>query len=192
MALSSNLERLGYGSPDGCVATGLHRQVIQSVGATRTLLPEESGALCLFDAATGVTFTLPAAAEGMQFDFAFSVSRTSTNAYKVITASGDFLLGAYMAGDPAIATSGDIFTGDGSTHVAITLDADANNAPYVGTISMPQTTAGSSVTHRKSFSMAPVFGGSLPKKYVLVFQNQTGASLPASGHSFEYAEVYYN
>ena len=124
MALSSNLERLGYGSPDGCVATGLHRQVIQSVGATRALLPEESGALCLFDVATGVVYTLPAAAEGMQFDFAFSVSRTSTNAYKVITASGDFLLGAYMAGDPAIATSGDIFTGDGSTHVAITLDAD--------------------------------------------------------------------
>ena len=78
------------------------------------------------------------------------------------------------------------------TDKAITLDADANNATYVGTISMPQTTAGSSVTHRKSFSMSPVFGGSLPKKYVLVFQNQTGATLPASGHSFEYAEVYYN
>ena len=124
MALSSNLERLGYGSPDGCVATGLHRQVIQSVGATRTLLPEESGSLCLFDVATGVVYTLPAAAEGMQFDFAFTVSRTSTNAYKVITASGDFLIGAYFGVDPTFANSGDVFTGDGSTHVALTFDAD--------------------------------------------------------------------
>lgn len=134
MALSANLERLGYGSPDGCVATGLHRQVIQSVGATRTLLAEESGALCLFDVATGVVYTLPSAAEGMQFDFVFTVSRTSTNAYKIITATGDFLLGAYMAGDPTIATSGDVFTADGSTHVALTLDADTEGGVIGGKI----------------------------------------------------------
>lgn len=134
MALSANLERLGYGSPDGCVATGLHRQVIQSVGATRTLLAEESGALCMFDVATGIVYTLPPAAEGMEFEFGYSVSRTSTNAYKIITASGDFLLGAYMAGDPAIATSGDIFTADGSTHVALTLDADTEGGIIGGLI----------------------------------------------------------
>jgi hypothetical protein len=131
--ISSSLERLGYGGPDGCVAVGLHREVISGVGATRTLLPEESGALCLLDAATGVTYTLPAPVVGRQFQFAATVSRTSTNAYKIITNSASvFLVGAYMVGDPTVATSGDVFTGDGTTHVAITLDADTEGG-LVGT-----------------------------------------------------------
>jgi hypothetical protein len=123
MALSSNLERLGYGSPDGCVATGIHRQVV-TVTADTTLKAEQSGALVLLGVASGATVTLPAPSEGMQFDFSVSVSRTS-NSYKIITnAATVFLLGAYMAGDATIATSGDIFTGDGSTHVAMTIDGD--------------------------------------------------------------------
>lgn len=122
MALSSDLERLGYGSSDGCVATGIHREVV-SVTSNTTLKAEQSGALVLLGVASGATVTLPAAAEGMQFDVGVTVSRTS-NSYKIICASGDFLLGAYMAGDAAIATSGDIFTGDGSTHVALTFDGD--------------------------------------------------------------------
>jgi hypothetical protein len=59
----------------------------------------------------------------MQFEVGVSVSRTS-NSYKIICASGDFLLGSYMAGDATIATSGDVFTGDGSTHLALTFDGD--------------------------------------------------------------------
>ena len=123
MALSSNLERLGYGSSDGCVATGIHREVI-TVAANTTLRAEQSGALVLLGVASGAVVTLPAAAEGTQFDFSVSVSRTS-NSYKIITsAATEFLLGAYMAGDATIATSGDIFTLDGSTHVALTIDGD--------------------------------------------------------------------
>lgn len=122
MALSSSLERLGYGSDDGCVATGIHRQVIP-VTASRTLLPSESGSLVTLGVASGATLTLPAAAEGMQFDVGVVVSRTS-NSYKIICTSGDFLIGAYIAGDSAVATSGDVFTGDGSTHVALTFDGD--------------------------------------------------------------------
>lgn len=123
MALSANLERLGYGSPDGCVATGIHRQVV-TVTANTTLTAEQSGSLVLLGVASGATVTLPAPSEGMQFDVSVSVSRTS-NSYKIITNSASvFLLGAYMAGDATIATSGDIFTGDGSTHVALTIDGD--------------------------------------------------------------------
>jgi len=60
----------------------------------------------------------------MQFDVSVSVSRTS-NAYKIITsASTVFLLGAYMAGDATVATSGDIFTGNGTSHVAIDITGD--------------------------------------------------------------------
>ena len=123
MSLSTALERLGYGGPDGCAVTGLHREIV-TVTANTTLKAEQSGALVLLGVASGATVTLPAPSEGRQFDFSVSVSRTS-NSYKIITNSASvFLLGAYMAGDATIATSGDIFTGDGSTHVAITIDGD--------------------------------------------------------------------
>lgn len=123
MALSSNLERLGYGSADGCVATGMHREIV-TVTASTTLTAEQSGALVLLGVASGATVTLPAAAEGMWFEVGVTVSRTS-NSYKIITGSAaDFLVGAYMAGDATIATSGDIFTLDGTTHVALTIDGD--------------------------------------------------------------------
>lgn len=125
MTISSNLQRLSYDGVDGSIATGLHREVIKGVGAARTLKAEESGALCLNDVATGIVWTLPAPVEGMTFEFGTTVSRTSTNAYKIITnAATVFLLGAVVANDAAIATSGDTFTANGTTHVAITLDGD--------------------------------------------------------------------
>lgn len=119
MAISTALERLTYGAPAGCIAPGQHRQVIQSVGATRTLLPEESGALCLFDVATGIVYTLPSPVEGMQFEFLVTVAVTS-NAHKVITdAATTFMVGGVIMGDVTVATSGDYFEADGTTHVAI-------------------------------------------------------------------------
>lgn len=117
--ISSNLEQLNYGSPAGCIATGQHRQVIDGVGATRTLKAEESGALCLMDRAAGVVYTLPAAVPGMQFEFLATVAVTS-NAYKVITnAATVFLVGGVIMGDVTVAQSGDFFEANGTTHVAI-------------------------------------------------------------------------
>lgn len=121
MTISTGLERLNYDSPDGCIATGLHREVIQSVGATRTLLAEESGALCLFDRAAGNVYTLPTPVEGMQFEFSATVAVTS-NAYKVITSAATvFIIGSVMAGSLTVADSGDVFQADGTTHVAISM-----------------------------------------------------------------------
>lgn len=132
MAISTALERVNYDSPSGAILTGSHRAIIQSVGATRTLLPKESNAICVNDVATGIVWTLPTPVEGMQFYFATTVSRTSTNAYKVITAaSTHFLLGAVMSGDATIATSGDIFTANGTTHRAIVLDGDTKGG-FIG------------------------------------------------------------
>ncbi len=123
MALSSTLERLNYAGPDGCVTTGIHREIV-TVAASTTLTPKQSGALVVLAVASGATVTLPTPKEGMQFDFSVSVSRTS-NSYKIITSAATvFLVGAYMAGDATIATSGDIFTGNGTTHVAMTIDGD--------------------------------------------------------------------
>lgn len=94
MAISANLERLNYDSSDGCIATGLHREVISEAVATRSLVAEESGSLCVFDRAAGVVYTLPAPVVGMQFEFGVSVSVTS-NAHKIITDSAStFLVGS--------------------------------------------------------------------------------------------------
>lgn len=132
MTTPTAIERISYGGPDGSLQLGAHRQIIQSVGATRTLLAKESGAICINDVATGIVWTLPTPVEGMQFDFRTTVSRTSTNSYKTITAaSTQFLLGAVMAGDATIATSGDIFTADGTTHRAIVCNSDVKGG-FIG------------------------------------------------------------
>lgn len=133
MAISANLERLGYDGPSGSIATGQHRQVI-TVAASRTLLPKESGSLVLLAVATGATLTLPTPAEGRMFEVGVSVARTS-NSYKIITsASTVFLVGAYMAGDATIATSGDVFTLDGTSHVALTIDGDTKGGLVGGAL----------------------------------------------------------
>ncbi len=118
MTTPTDIERLSYGGPKGSLALGLHRQVIQSVGATRTLLPAEAGALCLLDRAAGVVYTLPAPVEGMTFTFMATVSVTS-NAYKVITNSASvFLVGAVVASS-LTAGAQDTFVANGTTHVAL-------------------------------------------------------------------------
>lgn len=131
MALSTNLESLNYRGPSGCVATGLHREVV-NVTASTTLTAEQSGALVVLGVATGATVTLPAPSEGMQFTIGTSVTRTS-NSYKIITdAATTFMVGAVMAGDATIATSGDVFEADGTTIVAVTMDGDTKGG-FIGT-----------------------------------------------------------
>ena len=132
MTTPTDIERISYGGPTGSLQLGEHRQVIQGVGATRTLLAKESGALCLLDRAAGVVYTLPTPVEGMRFEFLATVVRTS-NSYKVITAAitTQFMVGAVMAGDPAIATSGDVFTADGTTIAATTCDGDTKGG-FIG------------------------------------------------------------
>ncbi len=123
MAISANLERLNNGNPTGCIAPGLHRQIIQGEGATRQLLPEESGALCLFDRAAGIVYTLPTPIEGMQFDFLCTVSVTS-NSGKVITktVASEFMIGGITMGSLALAEASDSFTANGTTIVSIAQD----------------------------------------------------------------------
>lgn len=105
--------------PDGSQHRGYHQQVIQGVGATRQLTAKESGALCLYDSASGVVYTLPDPVEGMTFEFLVSVAVTS-NAHKVITNQAtQFLLGGVIMGDVTVAQSGDFFEANGTTHVAV-------------------------------------------------------------------------
>ena len=112
-------EQLGGNPPDGTVAPGLHQEVIQSVGATRDLRPDESGSLCLFDSAAGVVYTLPPPVVGMKFDFMTSVAITSNSA-KVVTntIASEFILGTIF-GYTTDATEIDGFEANGSTHVSV-------------------------------------------------------------------------
>lgn len=112
------IEQVGYAGPEGSVQKGAHRVVISGVGATRTLLPKESGSLCLFDRAAGIVYTLPTPVVGMQFEFQTTVTITS-NAAKVITAAAtQFLLGLVqvVGGTTETTVSADF---NGTTHVAI-------------------------------------------------------------------------
>lgn len=97
--------------------------VISGRGATVLLLGHESGSVCLLDAATGVSYTLPIAAlVGDYWDFVVSTSVTSNN-HKVITPTGTFLQGgiglAISGGAPstyfANGTSNTTFTMNGTT-----------------------------------------------------------------------------
>lgn len=104
---------------ESSLASGLHQVINSGEGAARTLLPDESGMTCLFDRAAGIVYTLPAPVVGAKFKFVASASVTS-NAYKVITNSASvFLVGGVMSASLAIATSGDFFVANGTTHVAI-------------------------------------------------------------------------
>lgn len=119
MTTPTDIERISAGGPTGSLQLGKHREVIQSVGATRTLTAAESGALCLFDVATGNAYTLPTPVEGMQFEFLATVDVTS-NAYAVNTAAAtQFLLGAVNSTKLAAGT--DIFQANGTAHVGISM-----------------------------------------------------------------------
>lgn len=116
-------EQLGANSPDGTVAPGQHTEIIQSIGTTeRQLLASESGSTILLDAATQITVRLPTPVVGMQFKFMCTVSVTSSDTHKVITktVASEFMIGGIMSGSLAVATSGDCFVANGTTHVAIT------------------------------------------------------------------------
>jgi hypothetical protein len=117
MALQ-DYEQLSYGGPGLSMHRARAQQIISGVGATRTLTAKESGALCLFDRAAGVVYTLPAPVVGMEFEFATTVTITS-NAAKVITNSASvFLLGVVNIILVAAATTlAAAF--NGTTHVAI-------------------------------------------------------------------------
>lgn len=117
MATPTDIERVSYGGATGSLQLGKHRQVIQSVGATRTLLASESGALCLFDRAAGNIYTLPTPVEGMKFEFVQTVAVTS-NASRVSTSAATvFMVGGVVMGK--LAAGMDVFQADGAATVGI-------------------------------------------------------------------------
>lgn len=114
-----NYEQLSYAGPGLSMHRAKANQIIGDAVATRTLTAKESGASCLFDAAAGVVYTLPAPIAGMEFEFITTVSCTS-NSHKILTDAGTtFLLGEVLMFTTATASPAG-FAFNGSTHVACT------------------------------------------------------------------------
>lgn len=80
----------------GTTAPSMRNQVrhVIPLTAARTLLANESGALCVWTTATGCTATLPAPVIGLNYEFLCSITNTAT-ACKVITdAATTFITGS--------------------------------------------------------------------------------------------------
>lgn len=104
------------------------KNVISGLGATRSLNENESGSTVLLDRAAGIVLTLPTAKPGINFDFIVTTSVTS-NSYKVITAAGtELLIGAYTNVDTDTSNAVAVFSGNGSTHIAVTMAAASSNS----------------------------------------------------------------
>jgi len=113
---AQNYEQVSYNAPSQ--HRGAHRAIIGDGVATRKLTAKESGALCLFDRAAGVVYTLPAPVIGMQFEFQ-TVTTITSNSAKVITdAATTFILGVVDIVLVGAATTL-AAAANGSTHVAI-------------------------------------------------------------------------
>lgn len=115
-----NFEQVSYRAPGLSQHASSARVIIADGVATRTLVAKESGALCLFDTATGVTYTLPTPTIGMQFEFMATVAWAS-GVYKFITnLSTEFLVGVTHSLNSAAAT-GEAFLANGTTHRAVSM-----------------------------------------------------------------------
>jgi len=129
------IHQLAPNQPEGCIAPGLHREVISGKGNTTiayALTADESGSLCLFDAADGVIYTLPAPVVGLQFDFLVTVAGTS-NAYSIDTdAATTFIGGGVAAVSTTVAEGGDSFPATIASTVSCDLDSDVTGR-LVGT-----------------------------------------------------------
>ena len=122
MTITSEVERLDTGDPEGCRYRGYHREVIS--GKENTVYPyhlkaSESGALCVHGAADGAAWILPPAEAGLWFEFLATVSVTASDIYRIACSSGDFMIGTIVGGNLTIGASGDVFTANGSTHLGL-------------------------------------------------------------------------
>lgn len=91
--------------------------------ATVQLTPAQSGSTCLFDAATGIVYTLPTASPGLEYSFVCTVT-ISSNAMEVATKNTgtEFIGGGVLIAGPDTpgSTAGPKwFPANGSSHVAL-------------------------------------------------------------------------
>lgn len=100
---------------------GLNMEVLGSSGNT-SVGATKSGGVYVFDTAAGITFTLPTPVVGANYQFAVKTTVTSGN-HKIITnAATTFMQGVLIVGGADSTTGLGLFAGDGTTHVAVTMN----------------------------------------------------------------------
>jgi hypothetical protein len=97
-------------------------KVISGSGATATLSVDDSGSTVLFDRAAGIVYTLPLAKAGTYFDFVVTTTITSNSAKVITGAATELLIGGYTNVDTDTSNAVAAFTGNGSTHIAVTMN----------------------------------------------------------------------
>lgn len=108
-----------------------------------------------------------------------------------ITASASTVVNVFCwgsnddAGYPGGSATAEVITG---TAGALTISANGSGVLRFLKSTLAHTTG---LTMRDEASVVQALGY-VPRRWGLVFQNQTGANLAASGHSAEYVETYYN
>ena len=126
-----SLVQIGDNGVEGCIAPGQHREVI-FCGATKTLVPADSGALVLLDTLAGSILTLPTPVVGMQFKVAVFLSVTSnSHIIKTNVAASEFLGGGIQMMIDTTAVSEGQFL-DGTSHVTITMNGSTTGG-LIGT-----------------------------------------------------------
>ena len=128
MAIPAELESISSQDSDGSIAQGIHREVVTFSGAgvglsNYQLLPEQSGALVIFNSLTGNLVTLPSPVAGMWFEFMSQIAPTS-NETKIVTklVATEFILGSIISASETVAEGMDVFTANGSTHVSVSMN----------------------------------------------------------------------
>lgn len=119
-ATNSELEQISGNASEGCIAPGLHTEVI-AAGSAKTLVAGDSGAVVLLDTAAGSTVTLPAPVAGMYFDVAVSTSVTSNSHIVQTDAATTFIGGGINQIIDASGTSEGQFA-DPTATVTITMN----------------------------------------------------------------------
>jgi hypothetical protein len=109
-----NYEQLSENGPNLSQHSAQAKVLIGDAVATRTLTAKESGAMCQFDSAAGVVYTLPAPIPGMTFEFVTTVTITSNSAKVITNAAGVFILGAIATVNSG-ATTAQAFAANGTT-----------------------------------------------------------------------------
>jgi len=95
--------------------------IVASGAATVTIKPSQSGATFLFDAATGIIYTLPKPKKGLNYRFVVSVSVTSNN-HKIVTDVTGTTLFYGSVWNTVAAGTGTQFFPNGSSHSALTMN----------------------------------------------------------------------
>jgi hypothetical protein len=107
----------------GVTISGQKKTIVDGSGATVTITASQSGSTFLFDRLAGITYTLPTAAEGLEFTFVTSISNTSNSNSIEGATSADLMIGSLVNIDTDSSNAVAAWRPNGSSNYKITGNA---------------------------------------------------------------------